>query len=90
MAVLGPDGDVTGPDIDGSSGDISAVGQVVEVIYAGPATRFVVDLDAGSRLTAVQQNQQTSSADVMRLRGARVRLSWRAEHVVVVPDETPS
>jgi putative spermidine/putrescine transport system ATP-binding protein len=65
--------------------DVFATGRVVEVIYAGPATRFVVDLDAGERLVAVQQNRQTSSADVSALRGAAVRLSWRAEHVVAVP-----
>jgi putative spermidine/putrescine transport system ATP-binding protein len=61
---------------------ISTAGHVVEVIYAGSSTRFVVDLDAGARLVAVQQNQQTSSADVTKLRGQPVWLSWRAEHVI--------
>jgi putative spermidine/putrescine transport system ATP-binding protein len=69
----------TGPD------EISATGRVAEVIYAGPATRFVVDLDAGERLVAVQQNLHTSSSDVTGLRGAAVRLTWRAEHVIDVP-----
>jgi putative spermidine/putrescine transport system ATP-binding protein len=67
-----------------------ATGRIAEVVYAGPATRFVVDLDAGARLVAVQQNQQTSSADVAGLRGQRVRLSWRTEHVVAVPPQTPT
>jgi putative spermidine/putrescine transport system ATP-binding protein len=65
---------------------ISAPGRVAEVVYAGPTTRFVVDLDAGPRLVVVQQNQQTSSADVAALRDRTVRLSWRPEHVVAVPD----
>jgi len=96
-AILGRDGvfsirpekinlavrDGAGPDAP--PGEISATGRVAEVVYAGPATRFVVDLDAGSRLVAVQQNQQTSSADVADLRERPVRLSWRAEHVVAVP-----
>ncbi len=69
------------PSID----EISAAGRVAEVIYAGPATRFVVDLDAGGRLVAVQQNQQTSSADVAAMRERPVRLTWHAEHVVAVP-----
>jgi putative spermidine/putrescine transport system ATP-binding protein len=77
-----------GADPKPSDGEISATGRVAEVIYAGPATRFVVDLDAGSRLVAVQQNQQTSSADVAGLRERAVRLSWRAEHVVPVPTST--
>jgi putative spermidine/putrescine transport system ATP-binding protein len=67
------------------AGEVAATGRVAEVVYAGPATRFVVDLDAGARLVALQQNQQTTSADVVRLRGQPVRLSWRAEHVVAVP-----
>ncbi|MBO3745384.1 ABC transporter ATP-binding protein [Streptosporangiaceae bacterium NEAU-GS5] len=58
----------------------SATGTVSEVVYAGPATRFVVDLDAGGRLIALQQNQQTSSMDVLGLRGSRVRLAWQRRH----------
>ncbi|MGC5021397.1 ABC transporter ATP-binding protein [Micromonospora sp. DT47] len=68
-----------------SAEEISAAGQVVEVIYAGAATRFVVDLDAGARVVAMQQNQQTSPVDVAALRGKPIRLTWRAEHVVAVP-----
>jgi putative spermidine/putrescine transport system ATP-binding protein len=65
---------------------VSAPGRIAEVVYAGPTTRFVVDLDAGPRLVVVQQNQQTSSADVAAMRDRSVRLSWRPEHVVAVPD----
>jgi putative spermidine/putrescine transport system ATP-binding protein len=61
-------------------GDNSATGTVAEVVYAGAATRFVVDLDAGGRLVAMQQNLQASSMDVLKLRDARVRLAWRREH----------
>jgi len=68
-----------------SMGEVSAAGRIVEVIYAGPTTRFVVDLDAGARLVTIQQNQQTSSADDAALREHPVRLTWRAEHVVAVP-----
>jgi putative spermidine/putrescine transport system ATP-binding protein len=64
---------------------LSATGRVAEVVYAGPTTRFVVDLDAGPRLVVVQQNQQTTSADVAALRDRAVRLAWRPEHVVAVP-----
>ncbi len=73
------------PATPGGDGEISATGRVAEVVYAGPVTRFVVDLDGGVRLVAVQQNLQTSSADVAALRGQPVRLRWRAEHVVSVP-----
>jgi putative spermidine/putrescine transport system ATP-binding protein len=68
------------PQPDGTS----VTGRIVEVVYAGATTRFVVDLDAGTRLVALQQNQQTSSADVAGLRDRPVRLSWRPDHVVAI------
>ncbi|GLW97360.1 ABC transporter ATP-binding protein [Microtetraspora sp. NBRC 16547] len=74
--VLGDSGD---PDPVGSD-EHSAEGTVSEVVYAGPATRFVVELDAGGRLIALQQNQEVSSMDVMGLRGHRVRLVWQRRH----------
>ncbi|MER6695104.1 ABC transporter ATP-binding protein [Streptomyces minutiscleroticus] len=65
---------------------ITADGTVAEVVYLGDATRFLVDLDAGGRLTALQQNLETSSEDVAALRGARVRLQWQQRHTFRVPD----
>ncbi|MPY38157.1 ABC transporter ATP-binding protein [Streptomyces adustus] len=64
----------------------SAVGTVAEVVYLGDATRLLVDLDAGGRLTAVQQNLDTSSEDVAAYRGSRVRLQWRRRHAFQLPD----
>ena len=58
----------------------AAAGTVREVVYVGSATRFLVDLDAGAELVALQQNLQTSSMDVQRLRGAPVQLIWKKEH----------
>ncbi|WP_055494094.1 ABC transporter ATP-binding protein [Streptomyces sp. TP-A0356] len=64
----------------------TATGTVAEVVYLGDATRFLVDLDAGGRLTALQQNLETSSEDVAAYRGTRVRLQWHRRHTVQVPD----
>ncbi|MFD8305313.1 ABC transporter ATP-binding protein [Streptomyces sp. NPDC059690] len=64
----------------------TAVGTVAEVVYLGDATRFLVDLDAGGRLTALQQNLETSAEDVAAYRGTRVRLRWHRRHSVPVPD----
>jgi putative spermidine/putrescine transport system ATP-binding protein len=61
-------------------GEHSALGTVREVVYAGSGTRFVVDLDAGGSLVALQQNVETSSMDVLGYRNRRVRLLWRREH----------
>ncbi|MGC0336429.1 ABC transporter ATP-binding protein [Streptomyces sp. SLBN-8D4] len=60
-------------------------GTVAEVVYLGDVTRFLVDLDGGGRLTALQQNLETSSEDVAAYRGARVRLQWHRRHAVAVP-----
>ncbi|SCK48933.1 ABC transporter ATP-binding protein [Streptomyces sp. WMMB 322] len=58
----------------------AAEGSVAEVVYLGDTTRFLVDLDAGGRLTAVQQNLEASSEDVAAYRGSRVRLQWHHRH----------
>ena len=63
-----------------AEGEHCADGTVAEVVYVGDATRFVVDLDAGGSLVALQQNTHTSSSDVAGLRGSRMRLVWRREH----------
>jgi len=63
-----------------ADGEHCADGTVAEVVYVGDATRFVVDLDAGGSLVALQQNAHTTSSDVAGLRGSRVRLVWRREH----------
>ncbi|MFE4919653.1 ABC transporter ATP-binding protein [Streptomyces sp. NPDC056661] len=64
----------------------SATGTVTEVVYLGDATRFLVDLDAGGRLTALQQNLETSSEDVAAFRGSRVTLQWHRRHNFHVPE----
>lgn len=71
---------------DQAAGDglMRAPGTVTEVVYAGPVTRYVVLLDAGTSLIALQQNgagEQTVAFD----RGAAVDLLWQPEHVIAVP-----
>ncbi|NDE47781.1 MAG: ABC transporter ATP-binding protein [Actinobacteria bacterium] len=56
-----------------------ASGTVREVEYLGPATRFLVDLDAGAQLVVLQQNAEQSAIDVESLRGKKVALSWDKE-----------
>jgi putative spermidine/putrescine transport system ATP-binding protein len=67
-------------------GSHGALGTVQDVIYLGSGTRFVVELAAGGRLVALQQNLETSSMDVMAYRGRRVLLTWRREHEFAVDD----
>ncbi|TYK47988.1 ABC transporter ATP-binding protein [Actinomadura decatromicini] len=77
-----------GDDLPGArGGDRHALGTVAEVVYAGAVTRFVIDLDSGDRVVALQQNLRTSSMDVTRHRGARVRIGWEAAHEFRVPSD---
>jgi putative spermidine/putrescine transport system ATP-binding protein len=76
-------------DVEPGTDDRSAIGTVAEVVYAGAVTRLVVDLDTGGRLVAVQQNLAASSLDVLKLREARVRVSWRREYEFAIPDGRP-
>jgi putative spermidine/putrescine transport system ATP-binding protein len=79
-----PDDPPTRSDQMRSDQMTSAKGTVAEVVYAGASTRFIVDLDAGARLVAVQQNLHTSSMDVLEYRNAPVRLSWRTNHCIAI------
>jgi putative spermidine/putrescine transport system ATP-binding protein len=62
-------------------------GRVREVVYAGMATRYIVELDDGGELTVVRQNLETSSAQALEARGRRVRLEWRADHTLSLEEE---
>lgn len=71
---------VAEPGDAAGDGEDSALGTVREVVYVGSGTRFLVDLEVGGSLVALQQNQRTSSMDVVAMRGRQVRLVWRKEH----------
>jgi putative spermidine/putrescine transport system ATP-binding protein len=61
-----------------------ADGSVRDVIYLGVYTRYVVEVDAGGELMAVQQNLDSTSMDVLMARGQRVRLQWQRSHNQIV------
>jgi putative spermidine/putrescine transport system ATP-binding protein len=65
--------------------DAVADGTVAEVVYAGPVTRYLVDLDAGERLTAVLQNSGDDSG--VAGRGDRVRLGFARKDCRELADE---
>lgn len=54
----------------------ATTGVIKEVEYLGPATRFLVELDAGISLVALRQNTVESSIDVEALRNTKITLSW--------------
>ena len=72
------DGELPEPAAPGETG---ATGAVTDMVYAGATMRFVVDLDAGGRLSVVRQNTRPSAG----FTDGRVRLTWRHEHNFPVP-----
>ena len=77
---------ITHPDDPAGPDECSAPGTIVEVVYAGALTRFVVDLEAGGRLVALRQNVEESSTDVARHRGSTVLLAWQRRHTIRLSD----
>jgi putative spermidine/putrescine transport system ATP-binding protein len=59
-------------------------GVIRNVAYAGPVTRYEVELQAGGKLQAVQQNYETSSTEALEQRGQAVEVGWLPEHAVPV------
>ena len=57
-------------------------------VYLGAVTRFVVALDGGGELVALQQNLEVSSSDVRAMEGKRVRLAWSPDVEFVIKEGT--
>jgi putative spermidine/putrescine transport system ATP-binding protein len=72
------------PQTPVAADDQHADGVVREVVYAGPVSRYVVDLDAGPQLVVTAQNATLTAADLAGTRGRRVRAVWRREHALRV------
>ena len=73
---------------DAAEREVVAAGEVQEVVYAGPSTRYVVRLDAGPELVALQQNTGSASGRSAAPRGSRVRLGFARENVYRVRGAT--
>jgi putative spermidine/putrescine transport system ATP-binding protein len=68
------------PDDPVAADEATALGRIRSVVYLGPDTRYIVELDAGSDLVVTQQNLRTSSSDALALTGRPVRLIWNRQH----------
>jgi putative spermidine/putrescine transport system ATP-binding protein len=63
-------------------------GVVRAAIYLGAVTRYVVDLERGGQLVALQQNLEVSSSDVRAMEGKRVRLAWKPDVEFAIKEGT--
>ncbi len=55
-------------------------GTICDVIYLGVYTRYVVELDMGGELVALEQNLTLDSTNALAARGRKVSLLWKREH----------
>jgi putative spermidine/putrescine transport system ATP-binding protein len=77
---------VAGVDATAGPDESSATGSIQSVVYLGPDTRYIVDLDAGARLVVTEQNLTTTSTEVLEQQGKAVRLIWKRQHELPVAD----
>jgi len=94
-SVIGRDGTFTirpekirlaDPDAPVGPDETAAAGTILEVVYVGPDTRYIVGLDAGARLVVTQQNLATSSTEALAQQGKPVRLIWKRQHELPIAD----
>jgi len=75
------------PQPPADEGRCRAVGTVREGLYAGPVSRFVVELEGGGQLMVVRQNSEEALEDVRDLEGREVTLTWARRHTRVLQTE---
>jgi putative spermidine/putrescine transport system ATP-binding protein len=64
------------------SGEASAPGVVREVVYLGPSTHTIVELDAGPKLTVSRPNTGGSAAASLDASGSRVCVVWNRDSLI--------
>jgi len=65
--------------------EICVDGTIVETVYTGPTTRYIVDTVEGLRVVAERHNDHAPSDAAPYQRGDVVRAVWVAEHAAIVP-----
>ncbi len=70
------------------AGSHSEPGRIEEATYLGMVTRYVVELAAGGRLTAVAQNLETVAAEALAARGRAVTVAWRNDQTYEIQDHS--
>ncbi|HET6173348.1 MAG TPA: TOBE domain-containing protein, partial [Gaiellales bacterium] len=66
------------------NGRVSVDGTIVESVYMGTVTHYVVEIAPDARMIAVTQNTEDASDSTRPGVGSRATLSWRPEHALVL------
>jgi len=75
------------PDQQVEPDETGANGHIRDIVYLGPDTRYVVELEAGARLVVTQQNLATTSSEALAQEGKAVRLVWKRQHELRIADD---
>jgi spermidine/putrescine transport system ATP-binding protein len=62
------------------NGEARVEGTVVETVYLGTATHYMVEVAPGVRMVAIENNVHTASSDQRPARGSKVTIGWLPEH----------
>ena len=74
------------PASEPADDEVAAAGRIREVVYVGPDTRYIVQLEAGAELVVTEQNLRTTSTEALAQQGREVRLIWKRHHCLPVAD----
>jgi putative spermidine/putrescine transport system ATP-binding protein len=69
-----------------SSGDEHAAGVILDTVYLGMMTRYIVHLDSGENLVVVHTNDKASEDAKGPATGDRVLVSWHVRDAVAMDD----
>jgi spermidine/putrescine transport system ATP-binding protein len=64
----------------GGDGQASVEGTIVETVYLGTATQYLVELAPDVRLVAIENNVNTAKRQNRLARGSKLSLGWLPEH----------
>jgi putative spermidine/putrescine transport system ATP-binding protein len=67
-----------------SGGEKGTAGTIAEVVYLGATTRYLIDLEAGPRITVSEPNTSADAATAGQRRGERVHISIRPGDAVAL------
>ena len=69
---------------DFEDGMVVLEGSLVETVYLGTTTQYIVELAPGARIVALEQNLARARAEERWDQGARVKVGWKPEHCLVL------
>jgi spermidine/putrescine transport system ATP-binding protein len=65
-------------------GQVTVEGTVVETVYLGTSTQYLVELAPDVRLVAIENNVNTARRQTRLARGSKISLGWMPEHGLIL------